>query len=177
MHRSNSQNRTDQENKMGVFSFIKGVGDKLFHHDQAAPAPAPGAPAPAARTAQDIANLLLKRVMDLGLSIEGLSVNYNSDTDTATVNGKAQTQADREKAILAVGNVSEVAATVVDNITIDTPEPESQMYTVKSGDNLSHISKQFYGDPNKYNKIFEANQPLLTSPDKIYPGQVLRIPA
>lgn len=161
---------------MGVFSFIKGVGDKLFHHDQAAPAPAPGTPAPAP-SAQDVANLLLKRVMALGLSIEGLSVNYNSDNDTATVNGTAKTQADREKAILAVGNVSEVVSTVVDNITVEAPEPESQMYTVKSGDNLSHISKQFYGDPNKYNKIFEANKPLLTSPDKIYPGQVLRIPA
>ncbi len=160
---------------MGVFSFIKGVGDKLFHHDQAAPTS--GAPAPAAPSAQDVANLLLKRVMDLGLSIEGLSVNYNSDTDTATVNGTAKTQADREKAILAIGNVSEVVATVVDSITVEAPEPESQMYTVKSGDNLSHISKQFYGDPNQYNKIFEANKPLLSNPDKIYPGQVLRIPA
>ncbi len=161
---------------MGVFSFIKGIGDKLFHHDQAAPAAAPGAPAPAARSAQDVANLLLKRVLDLGLAIDGLSINYNSDNDTATINGKAKTQADREKAILAVGNVSEVA-TVVDNIDVEVPEPESKLYTVKSGDTLSHISKEVYGDANKYNKIFEANKPLLTSPDKIYPGQVLRIPA
>jgi nucleoid-associated protein YgaU len=41
---------------------------------------------------------------------------------------------------------------------------------------LSKISKEFYGNPNKYPQIFEANKPMLTHPDKIYPGQLLRIP-
>ena len=50
------------------------------------------------------------------------------------------------------------------------------MYTVKSGDTLSKIAKEMYGDANQYNKIFEANKPLLSDPNKIYPGQVLRIP-
>ena len=58
----------------------------------------------------------------------------------------------------------------------DQSAPEAQYYTVVKGDNLSKISKQYYGDPNKYNKIFEANKPMLKSPDLIYPGQVLRIP-
>ena len=49
-------------------------------------------------------------------------------------------------------------------------------YTVVAGDNLSKISKANYGDPNKYMKIFEANKPMLSNPDRIYPGQVLRIP-
>ena len=53
----------------------------------------------------------------------------------------------------------------------------SRTYTVKSGDTLSKISKEMYGDANKYNQIFEANKPMLKDPDKIYPGQVLRIPA
>ena len=53
----------------------------------------------------------------------------------------------------------------------------SQFYTVKSGDTLSKIAKEFYGEANKYNQIFEANKPMLSDPDKIYPGQVLRIPA
>ncbi len=56
------------------------------------------------------------------------------------------------------------------------PEPEAKMHTVVSGDTLSKISKQFYGDPMKYMKIFEANKPMLKDPNKIYPGQVLRIP-
>ena len=61
-------------------------------------------------------------------------------------------------------------------MTVSDASAESQMYVVKSGDNLSKISKEFYGTPNKYPQIFEANKPMLTSPDKIYPGQVLRIP-
>ena len=56
-------------------------------------------------------------------------------------------------------------------------EPEKQYYTVVSGDYLSKISKRVYGDAMKYNIIFEANKPMLTDPDKIYPGQVLVIPA
>ena len=64
----------------------------------------------------------------------------------------------------------------------DAPEPDAtetptaNFYTVKKGDTLSKISKEAYGDPNKYNAIFEANKPMLKHPDKIYPGQVLRIP-
>jgi nucleoid-associated protein YgaU len=56
------------------------------------------------------------------------------------------------------------------------PEPEAQWHTVVSGDNLSKIAKKFYGDANKYPVIFEANKPMLSHPDKIYPGQMLRIP-
>lgn len=52
----------------------------------------------------------------------------------------------------------------------------SQFYTVKSGDTLSKIAKEFYGEANKYTQIFEANKPMLKDPDKIYPGQMLRIP-
>lgn len=159
---------------MGIFNFIKGVGDKIFGHDDD---PVPAATPVAQRSAQDIANLLLKRAMSLGLPVDGLSVTYNSDTDTASVSGSAKSQADREKIILAIGNNRDVAKVVIDNITVAAPEPESRMYTVESGDTLSRISKEMYGNANLYNKIFEANQPLLTSPDKIYPGQVLRIPA
>ena len=50
-------------------------------------------------------------------------------------------------------------------------------YTVQKGDTLSKISKQFYGDANKYKKIFDANKDQLKDPDKIQPGQVLRIPS
>ena len=53
----------------------------------------------------------------------------------------------------------------------------SRTYTVQSGDTLSKIAKEFYGSANKYQQIFEANKPMLKDPDKIYPGQVLRIPA
>ena len=55
-------------------------------------------------------------------------------------------------------------------MSVDQSAPEAQFYTVVSGDTLSKISKQFYGDANKYKQIFEANKPMLKSPDKIYPG-------
>lgn len=166
---------------MGLFSFAKNIGDKIFNRDEKqeeAPAstPAPAAPAaPAEPSAQEIANLLLARVQ-ANASIEGLKVSYNGDTDTVVLSGVAASQADREKAILAAGNVQHVAQ-VEDNLTVATPEPESRFYTVKSGDTLSKIAKEVYGNANDYNKIFEANRPLLSHPDKIYVGQVLRIPA
>ena len=77
--------------------------------------------------------------------------------------------------MLCCGNVTGVAA-VDDQMQVDVPAASAQFHTVVSGDNLSKISKQYYGDPNKYPQIFEANKPMLSSPDRIYPGQVLRIP-
>lgn len=163
---------------MGVFSFAKNIGDKLFSRNKKDAAPAAAAPtaAPAAEpTSQEIANLLLKRVQEQNVQIDGLKVSYNGDTDTVTLSGTAKTQADRERARLAVGNVEHVE-TVVDDIVVEVAEPESRFYTVQSGDTLSKIAKEMYGNANEYNKIFEANRPLLSHPDKIYPGQVLRIP-
>jgi len=61
-------------------------------------------------------------------------------------------------------------------MSVDKSAPESKYYTVVAGDNLSKISKAQYGDANKYMTIYEANRPMLQHPDKIYPGQVLRIP-
>jgi hypothetical protein len=52
-----------------------------------------------------------------------------------------------------------------------------QTYTVKAGDNLSKISKQFYGDPNEYMRIFYANRDKLNDPDRIQVGQQLNIPS
>jgi nucleoid-associated protein YgaU len=61
-------------------------------------------------------------------------------------------------------------------MSVDQSAPEAVFYTVVKGDTLSRIAKQHYADANKYPAIFEANRPMLTHPDKIYPGQVLRIP-
>ncbi|OAU96006.1 peptidoglycan-binding protein LysM [Moraxella catarrhalis] len=163
---------------MGVFSFAKDIGDKLFNRNKKQEADQPNAAptaAPAEPTAQEIANLLLARIQTQNVNISGLKVNYNADTDTATLSGTAKTQADRERARLAVGNVQHVE-TVVDDIEVEATEPESRFYTVKSGDSLSKIAKEMYGNANDYMKIFDANKPMLSHPDKIYPGQVLRIP-
>ena len=71
----------------------------------------------------------------------------------------------------------EGVAKVEEDITAADGAGQATFYTVKSGDTLSAISKAHYGSANKYMAIFEANKPMLSSPDKIYPGQVLRIPA
>ena len=109
-----------------------------------------------------------------GTDIEDL--DFDMDGDKVKISGKVMTQEAREKIILAVGNINGVAQ-VEDTLGVDNPEEESNFYTVKSGDTLSKISKAVYGNPMKYNVIFEANKPMLKSPDRIYPGQVLRIPA
>ena len=95
--------------------------------------------------------------------------------ETATVTGKAKDQATKEKAVLIAGNVEGIAQ-VDDQLEVAEKAPEAQFHTVVSGDNLSKIAKKYYGNAMKYPVIFEANKPMLKDPDKIYPGQVLRIP-
>jgi len=93
-----------------------------------------------------------------------------------TVSGVAPDQATKEKIVLCCGNVAAVAK-VNDMLTVaQGGEAESTYREVKSGDTLSKIAKEAYGDANAYMKIFEANKPMLSNPDKIYPGQKLRIP-
>ena len=103
------------------------------------------------------------------------NLNILLDDDKVTVYGQTQSQEDREKIILALGNIESIA-TVDDRISVIKPAPEAKLYEVKRGDTLSKIAKEFYGNAMKYPVIFEANQPMLKSPDLIYPGQVLRIP-
>lgn len=117
---------------------------------------------------------LMKEVEELGLEVEDLAIEV--DGDSATVRGSVNSQEDKEKVVLAIGNTAGIAR-VDDQLTVEADEPEAQFHTVESGDTLSAIAKTYYGDPMKYPVIFEANKPMLTDPDKIYPGQVLRIPA
>ncbi|HJU24476.1 MAG TPA: peptidoglycan-binding protein LysM [Casimicrobiaceae bacterium] len=165
---------------MGLIDFVKDAGEKLFGHGQAQAATS-GATSDASNQAKTTAadsaaaDAILEYIQSQKLNATGLTVTYDGATSTVTVYGVAPDQATREKIVLCCGNVSGVAA-VKDMMSVDQSAPEAQYYTVVSGDNLSKISKQFYGDPNKYVKIFDANKPMLTSPDRIYPGQKLRIP-
>ena len=155
---------------MGLLSFFKGVGEKIFHQDQVA---APADPAQAEKVEPLRAQALLDHVKQLGLAYNKLTVKTKGDT--VTLIGEVKSQEDSEKLALAVGNVEGVQA--VDNqLTVNEPTPEGKYYTVKSGDSLSKIAKEVYGDPMKYGVIFEANKPMLKDPDLIYPDQVLRIP-
>lgn len=165
---------------MGLLSFIKEAGEKLFNkgNAQAAMAQAQADPASAekVKAANDAAgDAILAYVDGQGLKATGLTVTFDGATSAATVFGIAPDQSTREKIVLCCGNVAGVVA-VNDKMTVEQSQPEAQYYTVVHGDTLSKISKQYYGDANKYNAIFEANKPMLKSPDLIYPGQMLRIP-
>ncbi|MDO4705366.1 MAG: peptidoglycan-binding protein LysM [Comamonadaceae bacterium] len=155
---------------MGLFSFIKEAGEKLFggKNAEAAPSEQPD-------LNQTAAQAIEKYIATQGLQVSGVKVAFDGATGKVTVTGVAQTQQDLEKVTLCCGNVAHV--TEVDNqMSVTTPEPEAQFHDVVKGDTLSHIAKKYYGDANKYPVIFEANKPMLTHPDKIYPGQKLRIP-
>lgn len=144
---------------MGIFSFVKEAGEKLWdnltdHKDQS-----------------DKVSDHLKK-----LNIPGAEkVQVNVTDGKASVTGDGLTQEQKEKIQIAVGNIAGVSE-VENNISASDTSGEATYYTVKSGDTLSAISKTVYGDASQYNKIFEANRPMLSSPDKIYPGQTLRIP-
>ena len=154
---------------MGLFSFIKGAGAKLFGKKKEEEVAA----VEDTRTEEERKIDALKaEIGRLGLPVSDLHIDL---AEHISVTGITDTNANREKIILALGNVEGVAS-VGDFLSVTSPEPESTFHEVKSGDTLSKISKEVYGDPMKYNSIFEANQPMLSHPDKIYPGQILRIP-
>lgn len=161
---------------MGLFSFIKNAGAKIgigkSAAEEAAEKKAEAAAAVAAAN-KKAETSLKETVVDLGLEVEGLDIKIEGET--ATVTGKAKDQTTREKVRLVVGNVEGIAQ-VDDQMEVEHKEPEAQFHTVVSGDTLSKIAKKFYGNAMKYPVIFEANKPMLKDPDKIYPGQVLRIP-
>ena len=164
---------------MGIMSFIKEAGEKLFGKGEAKAAQAAVASDPSpenvAALSKAAGDAIATYIGTQGLQVDGLDVGFDAPTSTVTVSGSVADQATKEKVLLCCGNVANVAA-VNDMLTVSTPQPESQWHAVVSGDNLSKIAKKFYGDPNKYPVIFEANKPMLTHPDKIYPGQMLRIP-
>lgn len=163
---------------MGVFSFIKDAGAKVFGIGKTTAEEAAEASVDAAaaklRREEAAASRLEETVSDLQLQVEGLNINIVDDT--ATISGMAYDQATKEKVVLVVGNSNGIA-TVDDQMTVEHAEPEAQFHTVVSGDTLGKIAKNYYSNAMKYPVIFEANKPMLTDPDKIYPGQVLRIPA
>ncbi len=169
---------------MGLFSFIKEAGEKLFGIGEAKAAEdvAKKDPTPLNLEAANkaAARAIADYVAKMGLSAEGLTIGFDAASSTVIVQGMADTAATKEKILLCCGNVKGVE-NVQDQLGVIAAAateyvPEPVFYTVVSGDTLSKIAKAHYGNAMDYPKIFEANKPMLTHPDKIYPGQSLRIP-
>ncbi|WP_166417801.1 peptidoglycan-binding protein LysM [Cochlodiniinecator piscidefendens] len=136
---------------MGLWSFMKDTGKSLFGGDD---------------TPNEEA--LKQEITDLGLEAEGVDISVEGDQ--VKISGKGLSAEAQEKVILAVGNVAGVASVESDI------KDEPNFHTVEKGDTLSAVAKKTLGNANRYHEIFEANKPMLSHPDKIYPGQVLRIP-
>ena len=146
---------------MGLFDFVKDVDRQIFDTD--------------AEAADTIKNHL--EVKTHGLS--NLEVEF--DDGTVTLCGDCSNQAVREQAILIAGNIQGVEKIVADDLRAPEPKPEepeekAEIYEIVSGDTLGAIAKRYYGNASKYTKIFEANKDIISDPNKIYPGQKIRIP-
>jgi len=167
---------------MALWEFVKDAGKSVFGKAEAATPAAPKAAASegaAPETAQSVPSDTDRKVAALkdelkALDMDGSDVHLRLRGDTVVLETKEATREQMEKLILAVGNIEGIA-----NVEADLPDAATPpvFHTVEKGETLSGIAKQRLGDPNKYHAIFEANRPMLSDPDKIYPGQVLRIPA
>jgi nucleoid-associated protein YgaU len=179
-----------KENTMGLFDFVADAGEKLSKAvlgDKAEGAELEGA----ASVSQERINTLREQNiqrMIAQLDVEGESVTVSVNGEVATLSGRAPSQEALEKIVLCAGNQHGIAR-VDCQLAVDTPaaaaapeasaaqEPASTFYTVQKGDTLGKIAQEHYGSASKYPLIFEANRPMLSDPDKIYPGQTLRIPS
>ncbi len=161
---------------MGLLSFVREAGEKLFGRKDVEAAASAGAADTLADLNAKAAAAIVAYINTQGLDAGALTIDFDGATSTVTASGSVADQATKEKILLCCGNVDGVEH-VNDALTVLNPEPEAQFHTVVRGDTLSAIAKHFYGNANAYMKIFEANRPMLGHPDKIYPGQMLRIPA
>ncbi|MFC3192958.1 peptidoglycan-binding protein LysM [Marinicella sediminis] len=168
---------------MGFFDFIADAGSRIFKDDEKEP---------------EVTMPVIKHIENSGVDVSHMKTGFSAGL--VTLSGYVPNQEQKEKAVLTAGNIAGVSR-VQDNLILGAPPAdaaeaekavaeaeaaeadkageeawESRTYTVKSGDTLGKIAKEFYGNAMEYPKIFEANKPMLSDPDKIYPGQVLRIP-
>lgn len=148
---------------MGIFDFFTGKS-------KAAPAVAGATDSSAAP-----ADALMKELQSHGFDVSGVDIEVNGDR--VTLNGAVNSRAELEKIVLAVGNSKGVAQVENNLIAPDhDPTQPSGVHVVVAGDTLWKIAETYYGDGARYEEIFEANKPMLKHPDKIYPGQRLRLP-
>ena len=147
---------------MGLLDFARDIGSNLFETDSAA-----------AEKIKEMLSIKLTPIKDFTVEF---------DDGTVTLCGECMNQQHREQAILLAGNVKGVAGVNADGLTYpapaatEAPEQKVEFYEIKKGDTLSAIAKHYYGDYKQYPKIFEANRDVIGDPDKIYPGQKIRIP-
>ncbi len=162
---------------MGLISFIKDAGEKIIQTFTGSSQAEAATPEVQKDNNDKASEAVMAYIAEQNLSATGLMVDVDTVSGTAKVFGVADDQQSKEKILLCAGNVAGIQH-VDDNMSVRASEPatETRWHDVKSGDTLWQIAQAQYGDGNKYMAVFEANQPMLSHPDKIYPGQKLRIP-
>jgi len=147
---------------MGLFDFVGSIGKKLFG---------------AKDSSEDAGAKIKGEIEAAGLGIDPLGVSMQGDV--CSISGQCPSAEAMQKAVLLAGNVQGVSRVDVANLKVPPPtaaEEKIEYYVIEKGDTLSKIAKHYYGDANKYPKIFEANREVIKNPDLIFPGQKIRIP-
>jgi len=142
---------------MGLFDFAKNFGNKIFGSDD-----------------DDAGEKLQAHIEDDNPGIEGLTVSY--EDGVATISGEAESASAYEKAVLMAGNALGVDSVEASGLNAPEQSYEVTYYVIQEGDSLWKIADKFYGNGSKYEKIFEENREVIKDPDKIFPGQKIRIP-
>lgn len=146
---------------MGLFDFVRNIGKKLF---------------PDSTPKEDAAAKIRSEIEASELGITGLAVSYDPATGMCTLAGECPTAEAMQKAVLIAGNIQGVSEVGITGLKVPEPKEKVEYYVIVAGDNLSKIAKKYYGDPNKYPRIFEANREVIKDANLIYPGQKIRIP-
>jgi nucleoid-associated protein YgaU len=141
---------------MGLFDFAREMGKKLFGNEAEA------------------SDKIKEEIERDNPGVKGLNVDYTDGV--VSLSGEADSPDAMEKAVLIAGNVEGVAEVKADQLAAPPQTEQVDFYVIQKGDTLSGIAKQFYGDPNAYPRIFEANREVIKDADLIFPGQKIRIP-
>ena len=141
---------------MGLFDFVKDIGNKIFNREE------------------DAAEKIKNYIEEANPGIQDLVVEFNNGV--ASISGTAANQEAMEKAVLMAGNVKGVSEVKADKLKTPPAQQKVEYYVINKGDTLSAIAKRFYGKANDYPKIFDANREVIKDPNLIFPGQKIRIP-
>jgi hypothetical protein len=152
---------------MSLFGFVKDIGRRLFNRDEEA------------------AGKIKEHILAHNPGVENLEVTFESGI--VGLSGRCTNKDAFQKCVLMAGNVQGVidvyATGLVPYVDPAAPpraaeaaEPEEIYYLIEKGDTLWKIAAKFLGSGNRYPEIFEANREVILDPDKIFPGQKIRIP-
>jgi nucleoid-associated protein YgaU len=143
---------------MGLFDFVRDIGKKIFGSDAEA------------------GEKIKAEIESTNPGVSNLDVQYEPQSGTVTLSGNAESAVAMQKAVLMAGNVQGVSQVEVAGLQHPAEQERVEYYIIERGDTLSKIARQFYGDANKYPRIFEANREVIKDANLIFPGQKIRIP-